>query len=225
MTTPLLFNGILDTHATEAAKGLPQAYAAGIRAHFCKATEGKDFKDKGFLNAVQASRQLGMLVGAYHFGSNSSPGNVQADFFLKTIEPVMNPELLLVLDWETNPNEIAGTMTLANARLFVQRVKEKTGRWPIFYSYFAMLRSQILDPADIVGQCPLWMAAYGPNPLTTKPPKAWKDWSLFQYTNGGAGPGDQNLYPRSVPGIGGCDRSVFRGNYEDLKKFWLTCGK
>lgn len=223
MTT--LFTGIIDTHATEASKGLPEAYASGVRALICKATEGKDFKDKGFLKAVAEARRLGMLVGAYHFGSNSTSGDVQADFFLKIVGPVMFPDLLLVLDWETNPSEKNGTMTLANARLFVQRIKEKTGRWPIFYSYLAMLRSQILDPNDVVGKCPLWMAAYGPDPLKVKPPKAWKNWSLFQYTNGGAGPSNQVLYPRTRPGIGGCDGSVFRGDFEAFKAWWLSCGK
>lgn len=217
-----IFTGIIDCHAKE-ARGLKEAFAGGIKALIHKATEGRDFKDKGFLAAIREARALGMLVGAYHFGSNSCPGAQQADFFLSVVAPVLEPDLLLVLDWETNPNAAAGTMHLDNARAFVTRVYEKTGRWPVFYSYISMLRSQVIDPKDPVGNCPLWCAKYGNGEPT--PPKAWKKLDLWQYSDYANGPSDTAKYPRITPGMGPTDRSAFKGSYEELKTWWLSCGK
>lgn len=225
--SPVLCTGIVDLHHSDGAYDLAAARAGGVVALIHKATEGKDFRDKGFVAAMDAAKIAGVCRGAYHFASASAPGEVQADFFL---DVVGDRAELLVLDFETNPGS-AGTMDLANALRFVTRVREVTGRWPVFYGYLSMLRNVCTkatpEQRAVLARCPLWLAAYGPDPLTVRVPAAWERWDLMQYTNGSDGPADRARYPRSVPGFARAaqDRSVFRGTEDDLLVFWKLCGR
>lgn len=227
MTPPVLTTGIVDMHHADGRYDLAASRAGGVVALIHKATEGKDFRDKGFVAAMESAKANGVCRGAYHFASNSTDGEVQADFFL---DVVGDRAELLVLDFETNPGS-AGTMTLANALRFVARVQSVTGRWPVFYGYLSMLRNVCAratpEQLAALALCPLWLAAYGPDPLTVKVPKAWGAWSMMQYTNGSDGPGDRARYPRTVPGFkrAAQDRSVFRGTPDELTLFWKTCGR
>lgn len=219
---PSLHTGILDgNHGDFARMDVARVRTeGGIVAVIWKASEGKDWKDPAFTRAVAASRQHGLLVGAYHFGSGSSPGEVQAEHFLHVVGPLLGAEgMVLALDLENNPNRGAGDMSATQAEAFVQRVHARTGVWPLVYTGRYVRAAQQARGTDLA-QCPLWMAAYGPDPLAGKLPLAWSEWALWQYTNGGAGPSRVAVYPRKTPGIGGCDRSVFRGTAEELRAWW-----
>lgn len=149
-----------------------------------------------------------MLWGAYHFGTKAN-GAAQADFFLSKANA--HDQTLLILDYEPNGNS---TMTLSQARAFVSRVNQVTGRFPGLYSGNLIkdqLGGQPVDP--ILSQCFLWIAQYGPQP--NRIPATWPTWTLWQYTDGVAGPG-----PHSVDGIGPCDRDQFNGTLEQLQKLW-----
>lgn len=219
--------GVVDLHHHDGTFDLVAARAAGLVALVHKATEGKDFRDKGFVGAVDAARAAGLEVGAYHFASASAPGQAQADFFLATVG---TRAALLALDFERNPGS-AGTMKLTEAAAFVRRVHERTGRWPLFYAGLSHLSGEVArasaDVLATLAHCPLWLAAYGPNPLRLVPPRPWERWSLQQYTNGAAGPADRDRFPRSTPGFtrAAQDRSVFRGTPDELRAWWQTCGR
>lgn len=225
--SPVLCTGIVDVHHADGRYDLAAARAGGIVALIHKATEGKDFRDKGFVSAMDAAKVAGLCRGAYHFGSNSTDGATQADFFLGVVGDRAE---LLVLDFETNPGS-AGTMTLANALAFVGRIHARTGRWPVFYGYLSMLRSECAratpEQRAVLARCPLWLAVYGSNPLTVRVPKAWKSYFMLQYTNGSDGPADQITFPRKTPGFAraGQDRSVFRGSAEELLVAWKLAGR
>jgi hypothetical protein len=64
--------------------------------------------------------------GAYHFGVGGD-GSDQAQFFLEVTKP--DDHTLLVLDYE--PHLTGPTMSLDQAREFVEHVGEATGRWPL----------------------------------------------------------------------------------------------
>lgn len=227
MTAPSLTTGIVDLHHSDGRYDLAAAKAGGVVAMIHKATEGKDWKDPLFVQAMEACKVNGVARGTYHFASASSPGAVQADFFLSVVGDRAE---LLVLDWETNHGR-AGTMLRAEAVAFVRRIEERTGRKPVVYGYLSMLRNECAkaspDELAALGACPLWLAAYGPDPLRTVPPKAWSRWDLFQYTNGSDGPADRETYPRTVPGFARAaqDRSVFRGTPDELVTWWKACGR
>lgn len=225
--TPALCTGIVDLHHSDGRVDLMAAKAGGIVALIHKATEGKDWSDPAFAPRMDDAKAAGVLRGAYHFGSNSAPGEVQADHFL---DVVGDRAELLVLDFETNPGS-AGTMSLANALAFCARVYERAGRRCVFYGYLSMLRNVCAaatpEQRAALARHPLWLAAYGPDPLTVRVPSAWSAWSMMQYTNGSDGPADRVRYPRTVPGCARAaqDRSVFRGDAEALIYWWKTCGR
>jgi lysozyme len=64
----------------------------------------------------------------------------------------------------------------------------------------------------VLANCWLWLAQWEPVPVL---PAAWNIWTLWQYTDGQAGPG-----PYSVAGVGNCDRDKFNGPLEQLRKLW-----
>ncbi len=151
-------------------------------------------------------------MGAYHFGTAGN-ATAQADYFLSQA----GSDTLLVLDFEPNPQ---GTdMSLLEAEEFVHHVFQMTGRYPGLYSGHtikeALAKAGISKPEQTeLSKCWLWIAQYGPAPLI---PKVWHSWTLWQYTDGGAG-----KPPHDVPGIGRCDRDQFNGSAQDLRQFWVT---
>jgi lysozyme len=166
------------------------------------------YVDSRYREREPLARAAGLWWGAYHFGTGRRSGVEQADFFLATVGP---SQTLLVLDLEPNPN--GPSMTLAQARDFVTRVRERTGRWPGLYAGH-YLREQLGSAAEsVLTNCWLWLAEYGPAPA--RMPPQWSSWTLWQYTDGHAGPA-----PHAVAGIGPCDRNQFNGDITALQKLW-----
>ncbi len=202
-------NVVVDLSHHNGSVDLAAAKADGIVGVIHKATQATGYIDPMYVvNRTKASNAR-LWWGAYHFGVGGD-GVAQAEWFLKTVQP--SPSDLLVLDFEAN---LSGpSMTLEEARAFVSRVREITGRWPGLYSghYIKELLGTASDP--VLTQCWFWLAQYGPTPVV---PPNWKTWTLWQYTDGGVGP-----EPHEVKGIGRCDRDTFNGALADLKNLWGT---
>lgn len=187
---------------------LTKAKVAGIVGVIHKATQGTTMVDNMYQQNRQKAASAGLLWGAYHFGTLGD-GAAQADFFLSKANP--DEQTMLVLDYEPNGNS---TMTLDQAKAFVSRINEVTGRFPGFYSGSLIKQQLGGKPADpVLSQCFLWIAQYGPAPKNI--PATWPTWTLWQYTDGNVGP-----EPHSVDGIGNCDRDQFNGAIEALQKLW-----
>ncbi len=225
-----LCTGIVDLHYDDGAYDLEAFRAGGGVALIHKATEGEDFRDKGFARAMDRCKVSSVCRGAYHFGSASAPGAVQADFFLSTVAPFDG--VLLALDLEHNPGS-AGTMATSEAAAFVGRVHAQTDRWPVLYAGASDLRNRVakapVDVREVLAHCPLWLAQYGEPPTAKGVPALWPDagWSLWQYSSSlDNGPRDQQRYPRGVPGFArkSQDRSCFRGSVDELAVWWKTAG-
>jgi len=207
MPDPL--NVVVDISHYNVNVNLQLAQAAGIIGVIHKATEGPTGVDETYdANRTQA-QNLGLLWGAYHFGTGGD-GAEQAQHFLDTVGTFDNT--LLVLDFETNPD--GPSMSLDDARAFVTQVNETTGRWPGFYSgsYIKELLGNGKDP--VLAQCWLWLPEYGPTPNV---PANWSTWTMWQYTDGTHGQG-----PYAVNGIGNCDRNMFNGTEDQLRALWST---
>lgn len=201
-------NAVVDLSHHNGSVDLIQARrAGGILGIIQKATQGATFVDPTFHMNYEKAINGSLLLGAYHFGV-SGDGALQAEHFLNTAQPTSRD--LLVLDFENNPT--GPSMSLDEARAFVSRIHQATGRWPGLYSghYIKDLLGSTLDP--ILGNCWLWLAQYGPTPEI---PANWKAWKMWQYTDGAMG----NL-PHVVPGIGRCDRDLFAGDEAALRAFW-----
>jgi len=200
-------NTIIDLSHHNGDVDLQKAKAAGITGIIQKATQGTSFQDPTFSKNRQKAKDASMRFGAYHFGEGAD-GVQQAEFFLDTVQPNNND--LLVLDFEANPQ--GPSMTLEEARAFVTYLHQETNRWPGLYSghYLKELLGNTTDP--VLVNCWLWISQYRKTPIL---PPAWKTWTLWQYTDGAAGP-----EPLPVAGVGACDRDTFNGTPQQLENFW-----
>src|SRR5256886_10159596 len=182
----------------------------------------------------QAMR-AGLLWGAYHFGDGTNAID-QADHFLAvvasshpTVNPVPNeektrPGVLLVLDFEKNGHYPGGSMSTAQAAAFVQRIKERTGKYPGIYGSEFRLRQMLYSGGAtaahraILSNCWLWIANYHNTPRYTSP---WGQWDLWQYTGDGkCGLRPRSAFPISVANMRKSERNIFRGNNALLQAFW-----
>lgn len=196
------------SHWSGNALNFGAAAGAGVQAIVHKATQGNAGVDPMW--AVNRPKILAanLKFGSYHFG-NGSDGGSQAQFFLSTVGP--NPGELLALDLESNP---AGpSMGLEEARAFVTTIFNAVGKWPVLYAGHSF-KDMLNGSADaVLGNCPLWLAQYGPTAVL---PPGWTAWSLWQYTDGAYGA------PPAVPGIGHCDREKFNTAAGALADFWAS---
>lgn len=209
VTKPI--NVVVDLSHHNEAVDFVKMKADGIAGVIHKATQGLTYVDKTYASRRSKAVDRGLLWGAYHFGVGGD-GSDQAQFFLKVTKP--DDHTLLVLDYE--PNLTGPTMSLDQAREFVEHVGEATGRWPGLYSGH-LIKEQlggVTRPDRQLSKCFLWLAQYnGPKPLNV--PSTFKTWTFWQYTDGVHGP-----LPHRVDGVGLCDRNKFNGSHSQLRKLW-----
>lgn len=179
----------------------------GIAGIIHKATQGFRFIDPKYKSRKDKALEKGLMWGAYHFGVGGD-GVAQANHFLSVVNP--GPKDLLVLDLENNPT--GSDMSLDEAEEFVEQIQAVTGRWPGLYSGH-YIKEMLRNRTDtVLTNCWFWLAQYS---NIAKVPRAWSKWTMWQYTDGAAGP-----EPHSVNGIGHCDRDKFNGDMNELKTLW-----
>ena len=144
---------------------------------FAKATEGVGYVDPSY-SGWRGAKAIGVLFGSFHFARPGSPVE-QADYYLSAAKPVAGE--LICLDLEDTAITAPGTFGAA----FCQRVKDKTGTWPLLYTYPDYLRRFDLSPIARLG-CPLWFADYS-DPLNSIAP--WTAYVIRQFTSSGSLPG------------------------------------
>jgi lysozyme len=202
----------------------------GVVAVIHEATYPRLQRDVKYAERQRAARQAGLLWGAYHFADATNPIQ-QADHFLHVVAaaPVSGPEesrsgVLLVLDFEKNGHYPGGSMTVPGAVAFVERIKQRTGKYPGLYGSENRLRAMLYGRGatgahrEILSNCWLWIANYHKEPRNTAP---WSNWHLWQYC--GDGKCDlrpRSVYPKSVANIRKAERNIFRGDNGTLKAFW-----
>ena len=206
----------------------------GVMAVIHEATYPRYERDEKYYQRQRAARAAGLLWGAYHFGDATNPFR-QADHFLNVVVTSMPPPLatedggrrpgvLLVLDFEKNGHYPGGSMSVGQAIAFVERINERTGKYPGLYCSEYRLRQMLYAPGVSAAQrraltnCWLWIANYHFEPRNTAP---WRTWRLWQYT----GDGKCSLRPRSafptrVANLRRAERNIFRGSDAELQSFW-----
>lgn len=209
-----MINAIVDISHHNTVTSFEKVKGAGVFGIIHKATQGTTYKDPMFTGNRTAAVNAGLKVGAYHFGV-SGDAIAQADHLIETA----GADSLLVLDFEGNPQ--GADMSLEEAEQFVHRVFTATGKYPGLYSGHtvkeALQGAGITSPEQTeLSKCWLWIARYGAAPSI---PAIWPAWTLWQYTDGAAGP-----EPHSVDGIGPCDRDQFNGTLDELAAFWQSNG-
>jgi lysozyme len=180
---------------------------AGVAYAFIKATESSSLVDNKFQANWQASRDAGVIRGAYHFFKASSDATAQAHNFVETIISLSSQDLPPVLDVE------AGGGTASNISSSVQTwldvVEQQLGRKPMIYTVASFWNSNLTNQ---FGDYPLWVANYGVQ--SPKLPNGWTRWSFWQYSQSG-----------TVSGVAGSvDQDWFNGSAQDLSNFLQQSG-
>jgi lysozyme len=207
----------------------------GVAGIIHEATFPRFERDIRYRERQDAALQAGLLWGAYHFGDATDPVR-QADHFLGVVaatRPSMlqpleaetqRPGVLLVLDFEKNGHYRGGTMSVGQAVAFVERIKERTGKYPGLYCSEYRLRQMLYGSGataaqrNVLSNCWLWIANYHFQPRNTAP---WRSWRLWQYTGDGkCALGPRAMFPISVANMRKAERNIFNGTNVSLVAFW-----
>jgi lysozyme len=185
-----------------------QVRDAGIIGVIAKATQGDSFRDDQYIENESGARSAGLKFGAYHFGTDDDVVD-QIDNFLNATG--IDDDMLYALDWEEEPN--GHTMSLEQAREFLELLEQRTGRKGVLYSGNLAKEAFGDDVDPFFGAHRLWLAQYGNNPEVQA---SWKAWWLWQYSDGVAGPG-----PYGCPGVSGdVDTNSWAGTDDELRAQW-----
>lgn len=182
-----------------------------------RATIG-DRIDRKYAERKIEAKKRGYRWGAYHYGKPGDPIK-QADFFLDTVKP--DKDDLIALDLESE--DATKHMSFDHARVFIKRIKEKTGRYPVIYANNDVTKaiSTRYGADDVFAKTLLWYARFKRS-VTDFPVGTWKTYTVWQFSS------EQNctaanrpacLY--TVPGTEyDMDVDVYNGTIEELRSKW-----
>ncbi len=181
-----------------------------------RATIG-DRRDRKYAERKIEAKKRGYKWGAYHFGKPGDPIK-QADFFLDTVRP--DKDDLIALDLESTD---AKDMSLDEARAFIKRIREKTGRYPLIYANNEVTKaiSDQYGADDVFVKTRLWYARFRRN-VTDFPPGTWKTYTIWQFSSEqNCSPANRSACLYTVPGTEyDMDVDVYNGTIEELRNRW-----
>jgi len=174
-----------------------------------KATIGMDKVDSGYAKRKEEALKRGYLWGSYHWGVAGNPEK-QADFYIDTVKP--GPDELIALDLEDAMSKTL--MNVDEAILFVERVKARTGRYPVLYTNHSSAKLISTKYRNSVfAKTPLWYARFKAT-VTDFPAGVWPSYTLWQFSS-------ELLAQLPVAGTKpDMDINVFNGSAEQLKAAW-----
>ena len=176
-----------------------------------KATEGKTYTDPYFLNHIENARNLGKLLGFYHFArpENNTPHEEVLNF-LASVTSYLG-EGIPFLDWESS-----GKNNLSWAKEWLDEFYQLTGIRPLIYMSESVTKTY--DWSKIAPEYKLWVAKYRDYEIdynydmtrAGNPPKVgyWDSYVMWQWTSSGRLDG----YPNNL------DCNQFYGTREDWIK-------
>ena len=182
-----------------------------------RATIG-DRADRKYAERRDEAKKRGYKWGAYHFGKPGDPIK-QADFFLDTVKPTADD--LIALDLESTD----GTkhMSFDEARAFIKRIKEKTGRYPLIYANNEVTKAitEQFTADEIFSRTCLWYARFK-RKVTDFPQGTWQTYALWQFSSEqNCSPANRGACLYTVPGTEyDMDVDVFNGTIDELRSKW-----
>jgi GH25 family lysozyme M1 (1,4-beta-N-acetylmuramidase) len=184
-----------------------------------KASQGL-FLDKEYVARSEKAQAKRLSYGSYHLGTNEDPIK-QADFYLTAIKDHTNEPMALDIE-NCNPNpEKKPYITLPNAEKFINRIHEKTGKYPLLYINDNVYKqiNQKYDKMSVFAKCPLWYARFK-SKLTDLSNKVWDNVTLWQFScEINCNKTGTCLY--NIPGTKyDIDVNAFNGDTISIRKFW-----
>lgn len=133
---------------------------------FCyiKSTEGRSLRNRYYAADYAAARRQGIACGAYHFFSTTSPGSVQAAFFLRNTH-FRKGDMPPVLDVEPTARQVermGGPSALfRSVRAWMQAVERRVGTRPVLYISQTFVNKYLPLAPDLKKNYNVWIARYG----------------------------------------------------------------
>ncbi len=177
----------------------------GVRFAFVKATEGSSHTDSRFEENWSGARKAGLFTGAYHFFSYDSPGESQAEFFIRTVPasegalpPVVDVEFYG--DYEQHPADAERVREQLHRMLSL--LEEHYGKPPVLYATGRSYRLYLTEGFEAF---PIWIRDVLWEPSLPD----GREWLFWQYT----GHGRLRGFEGDESSI---DLNVFAGSEEEL---------
>lgn len=190
----------MDVSGHQGAVDWAKAYADGARFSYVKATEGTGFTSDTFRAQYDGAAAVGMLRGAYHFAlPDQSTGAAQAHYFVdhgggwgpdgRTLPGAVDLENNPYgeMCYGRNPQQLADWIAD-----FSNTYQQRTGRFPVIYTTTRWWNQCTAGNPDFAANNPLWVARYAPDMGAL--PAGWAFQAIWQYSNAGIFPGDQNTF-------------------------------
>lgn len=131
---------------------------------FIKSTEGTTIRNPHYTKDYLAARSRGFHIGAYHFFSTKSNGELQARHFIRNTLFRKN-DLPPVLDVEPSDQQIksmGGSQVLfRHIRAWLNYVERHTKARPILYVNQMFVNKYLADAPDLKRKYDVWIARYG----------------------------------------------------------------
>ena len=213
------------SHYDEMVPDFSKMSREGIYAAIHEATYPRFAIDGKYAGRQGLATRAGLLWGAYHFGDGTDPSR-QADHFVDVVRSSYggaDSGVLMVLDFEKNDHYPGGSMTAEQAAAFVERIRQRTGKYPGVYGSenrlkFMLNRSTTSSSVHrALSNCWLWVANYHAKPSVSEP---WSRWTMWQYTGDGICDLPRAMFPIGVGNIRRAERNLFNGSVGSLKSFW-----
>jgi lysozyme len=180
-----------------------------VMAIIHKATTGTSVVDPAYFERKLEARQRGYLWGSYHWGVAGHPRE-QADFYLDRVQPGTDELIALDLEDVSAPK----LMNASDALLFIKRIHERTGRYPLIYgphSTAQIITNSFRDSE--FAKTRLWYARYKSH-VNDFPAGVWTSYTLWQFSS-------EVLVQIHIAGTQpDMDVSVFNGSAEKLRSEW-----
>ncbi len=202
----------IDTSSYQGTVDWASVAASQARFAYLKATEGVGYVDPSFASNYPAAKAQGLYVGSYAFARPDNPpdqgATQQADYLVanggwtadgKTLPPMLDIEApymsgtTLNSCWDLTPDQM-----VAWIQAFVDEIRAKTNVSPVIYtsaSWWNLCTAGSAAFSDL----PLFAADWtNPSPAV---PTGWSNWTLWQYSDSGSLPGDQDVYNGGIGGL------------------------
>jgi len=211
------YNGVIDISHFQKTPSVKSLGDAGIVCVVAKATQGRTLQDGTYLTKKKALKPNGIKWGSYHYVSGSDVTS-QVENYLDHAQP--EADELMAVDYE--PSSSGPNMTYDQLVQYIDLIHMHAKRYPVVYGGTLLVDMLKSVPASVLAtsvllKCPLWYARYPKASITTPLgfPPLWSTWTLWQYSDGNAGP-----EPHNIAGFGVCDRDTYNGTKAELIKNW-----
>lgn len=176
----------------------------GGKFTYVKATEGTGFRNPHFTQQYNGSYDVGLIRGAYHFARpDVSGGAAQAKYFVrhggrwgpdaKTLPGALDVEYNPYGDTCYGKSKRGMTKWIKS---FVDTYADLVGRPPAIYTSTSWWKTCTGNTPLFGKRSPLWIARY--NDYIGELPAGWPTHTIWQFSDSGKLPGDQNYFNGSM---------------------------